>query len=120
MLCTARSRYDQSSGSCSAAAAIDLNPAPKIVPPHVSYNRDTIMEARNRKGGSNLRAELEWYFARVDVARIRLAVLEVCASKRELQARRHGKNFRGHIADRQIRPPKLRSRAPPLNLPRTP
>ena len=33
-------------------------------------DRTTIMEARNRNGGSNRRAQPEWYFARVDVARI--------------------------------------------------
>ena len=80
MLCTARSRCGRSSCCCSAAAAVDLDPAPKIVPPHLCYNRTTIMEARNRNGGSNRRARPEWYFARVEVARIRLAVLEVCAS----------------------------------------
>ena len=82
MLCTARSRCDRSRGCCSAAAAVDLNPAPKIVPPHLCYNRTTIMimEARNRNGGSNLRTRPKSYVAGVDVARIRLAVLEVCAS----------------------------------------
>ena len=80
MLCTARSRCDRSSGCCSADAAVYLNPAPKIVPPHLCYNRTTIMEARNRNGESNLRTRPKSYFAGVDVARIRLAVLEVCAS----------------------------------------
>ena len=80
ILCTERSRCDRSSGCCSAAAAVNLNPAPKIVPPHLCYNRTTIMEREIETGGSYRRAQPEWYFARVDVARIRLAVLEVCAS----------------------------------------
>ena len=80
MLCTAGSRCGRNSCCCSAAAAVDLDPAPKIVPPHLCYNRITIMEARNRNGGSNLRTRPKSYFAGVDVARIRLAVLEVCAS----------------------------------------
>ena len=71
---------DRGAIGAAAAAAADLNPAPKIVPPHLCYNRTTIMEARNRHGGgSNRRARPEWYFARVEVARIRLAVLEGCA-----------------------------------------
>ena len=82
MLCTAGSRCGRNSCCCSAAAAVDLDPAPKIVPPHLCYNRTTgtIIDASNRNGGSNLRAQPEWDFARVDLARIRLAVLEVCAS----------------------------------------
>ena len=80
MLCTARSRCGRNRCCCSAAAAVDLDPAPKIVPPHLCYNRTTIMEARNRNGGSNLRTGPKSYFAGVDVARIRLAMLEVCAS----------------------------------------
>jgi hypothetical protein len=62
------------------------------------------MEARNRNG-SNLRAQLEWYFARVDVARIWLAVLEVCADRRELQASpTTWEEFSGerHVADRSV------------------
>ncbi len=69
-----------------AAAARLLQPLMCIQLPRSSHRisvtdrwiyRATIMEARNRNGGSNRRAQPERYF---DVARIRLAVLEVCAS----------------------------------------
>ena len=58
-----------------AAAARLLLPLLCIHLPRTSHrisvtDRTTIMEARNRNGGSNRRAQPEWYFARVDVARI--------------------------------------------------
>jgi len=85
-----------------AAAARLLQPLICIQLPRSSHriavtDRTTIMEARNRNGGSNRRAQPEWYFARVDVARIRLAVLEVCALAPLAVAQRHVKNFRGHV-----------------------
>ena len=58
-----------------AAAARLLQPLMCIQLPRSSHrisvtDRTTIMEARNRNGGLNRRAQPERYFARVDVARI--------------------------------------------------